>query len=274
MAQAPLTASAAVRAQPAEPAPPDGGSGQDAQLEQAMQAYERGTNNYNLAQYEAALADFKEAASLYASPDFQYNIGLCYEKLGKYDEAIRAFATYLRAKPDAPDRPNVESRIHELEQKIEQKKKEDEEAEAARREAEAARAQQPAPVVVKDDGPEEPSNEGRGLVIAGAALVGLGGAIALGGGIGFGVAARERSLSVEDVQEGGNPEELTFEEAQSIEDEGRRLEGIQIGMAAGGAVVAVTGSVLLALGLRKRKSVRASAMLGPSTAGLVLTGRF
>ena len=264
---------AAVRAQSAEPAAPDDAStAQDAQLDQAMRAYERGTDNYNHAQYEAALADFKEAASLYASPDFQYNIGLCYEKLGKLDEAIRAFATYLRAKPDAPDRANVEDRIHDLEERIEQQKRDAEAAEAARLEAERSKA--PPPVEPKDDVPQEPKDEGKGLVIAGAALIGLGGAVALGGGIGFGVAAGQRSKAVDDVQSGGNPDGLTFAETQTLEDQGKRLEAIQIGMAAGGAVVAVTGSVLLALGLRKRQAVRASAWLGPSTAGLALTGRF
>lgn len=264
-----LSASWAQAAEPVseeEPAPPD------PMLEQAMQAYKRGTDNYNHAQYEAALADFKEAASLYASPDFQYNIGLCYEKLGKLDEAIRAFATYLRAKPDAADRPNVENRIKELEQRINEDKerKEAEEAEAARRAEEAGQ-----PIVIVQPAEDEPdANEGRGMVIAGAALVGVGGAIALGGGFGFGVAAGRRSAAVDDVQTGGNPDELGFDETQALEDEGKRLEVLQIGLAAGGAALAITGGVLLALGLKKRKAVRASAMLGPSTAGLVLSGRF
>ena len=267
----------------AEPPASEPGTGepneQDAQVARAMDAYQRGTQNYNLAQYEAALADFTEAASLYASPDFQYNIGLCYEKLGKHEEAIRAFAAYLRAKPDAEDRPNVENRIHALEQALEQ------EAEQRRREAEAAEAArlaaasaepEPAPVQPADE--PEPTPVGRPLIIAGAALIGLGAAVALGGGIGFGVAAGRRSRAIDEVQTGGNPEELTFGDTQQLEREGKRLEGLQIGMAAGGAVVAVTGAVLLALGLRKQQAAKTQARLGPtlgrSGAGLVLTGRF
>lgn len=264
-----------VLAEPAPAEPAGAGTPEDDQVQRAMAAYQRGTQNYNLAQYEAALADFTEAASLYASPDFQYNIGLCYEKLGKYDEAMRAFAAYLRAKPDAEDRPNVENRIHELEAEKERREREAEEAEAARVAAANARPQ-PDPVEpTQTDEPPQP-NEGRPLIIAGAALAGVGAAVALGGGVAFGVLARQRSQAVDEVQTGGNPDDLTFGETQALDDEGKRLEGIQIGMAAGGAVVAVTGAVLLALGLRKRQAARtqAQAWLGPSSAGLVITGRF
>src|SRR5688572_25909182 len=95
---------------------------EDPMLTRAMAAYERGQENYKLAQYEAALADFQEASSLYASPDFQYNIGLCYEKLGRYDQAVLAYVTYLKVKPDADDRVSVEATIKRLQEIIKQQK--------------------------------------------------------------------------------------------------------------------------------------------------------
>ena len=268
-------AEGADEAQPAGDASAEGASEEperDANLDQAMRAYNRGKQNYNLAQYEAALADFQEAASLYASPDFQYNIGLCYEKLGKYEEAILAFVTYLKTKPGAEDRPNVENRIKELREKIEQQKQEEADAKARAEEDARNRNQPVQPTQPVDEGPENP---GRGLVIAGAALIAAGGAVALGGGVGFGVLASQRNNSLNDVQIGGNPDMLTFADAQNLETEGQRFETIQIGMAAGGAVVAVTGTVLLALGLKKRKAaVEPSAWLSPSMAGLSFRGRF
>lgn len=280
VAAAPVSALAEPQPLPAvtdQPDPPADESPGDTQVDRAMEAYQRGTQNYNLAQYEAALADFKEAASLYASPDFQYNIGLCYEKLGKYDEAIRAFATYLKAKPDAEDRPNVEDRIRQLQRDIERQRREAEEAAAER---------QPDPTPPPETTPADPTtdrpsgNEGRPLVIAGAALLGVGAAVALGGGIGFGIAARDRSLTVDEIQTGGNPEGFTFAETEAFEADGKRFEAAQVGMAAAGSLVAVTGAVLLALGLRKRNAARArvqaraGAWVAPGHAGLSLTGRF
>ncbi len=262
-----------------EPADSASSPEQDERIERAMAAYERGTQNYNLALYEAALADFTEAASLYASPDFQFNIGLCFEKLGRYEDAIRAFATYLRAKPDAEDRAAVEERIHALEDENNRRKREAEEDRARTREAQRTPAEPPPAEPEVDEPP--PTDSGRALILSGAALAGVGVAVGLGGGIALGVLARQRSTAVEAVQSEGNPEGLTFPQTQALEREGKRFEAIQIGLAAGGAVVAVTGAVLLAVGLRRRQADRTQAWLvGPlytrtsSTTGLVLTGRF
>jgi len=240
---------------------------EDPQLERAMESYELGKKAYNAARYEDALGHFQEAATRYASPDFQYNIGLCYERLGKPEEAIRAFRTYLRAKPDADDRANVEDRIFELEAELEK--------------AQSQPDEQPEPAPQPEPAEPEPKRDpGRVLIISGAALAGVGAAVALGGGLGFGLAARSRSLDVEDVVSGGNPDGLTFGEAQTLEDEGRRLETFQIATAAAGSAVAIIGVALLAVGLKRKKSASPgpSAVLAPTgsrhSAGLSLTGRF
>lgn len=239
---------------------------QDPQLERAMESYELGKKAYNAARYEDALGHFQEAATRYASPDFQYNIGLCYERLGKPDEAIRAFRTYLRAKPDADDRANVEDRIFQLERELERAKAE-------------ANGEPMPPQPDPDPGPAEPPKPSRPFIITGAVLTGVGAALALGGGIGFGVAAADRSASVDDVN-GGNPDGLTFDEVQTLDEEGRRFETFQIVTAAAGAAVAVTGVALLAVGLKRKKAAQAgpSATLVPTwtgrSAGLSLQGRF
>jgi len=245
-------------------APPEAPK-EDPKLEQAMVSYDLGKKAYNAARYEDALEHFQEAATRYASPDFQYNIGLCYERLDKPEEAVRAFRTYLRAKPEAKDRPNVEDRIFQLEKQIEEAKN------------------QPVPDGTPEPDPVEPEVEelpdGKTLILVGAVLTGVGGAVGIGGGLGFGLAARNRSLSVEDVAD-GNPDDLTFSEAQTLDDEGRRFETLQIVMAATGAAVAITGVALLAVGLKRKKRAEAgpTATLVPTwtgrSAGLSLQGRF
>ncbi len=240
---------------------------QDPQLTRAMESYELGTQAYNAARYEDALGHFQEAATLYASPDFQYNIGLCYERLGKPEEAIRAYKTYLRAKPNAPDRANVEDRIFTLEKQLEKDEGGD------------APAPQPQPQPPAQTQPES-TDTGRGLIIGGAALTGLGAAIALGGGLGFGLAASSRSDDVDAIQSGGNPNDSTFADAEALDDEGRRFETFQIVSAAAGAAVAIGGVAMLAIGLKRRKKAMSGsqAVLVPTftgrSAGLSLQGRF
>lgn len=247
---------------PAPTAPPEAPK-EDPKLEQAMVSYDLGKKAYNAARYEDALEHFQEAATRYASPDFQYNIGLCYERLDKPEEAVRAFRTYLRAKPEAKDRANVEDRIFTLEKEIEEAKNQP-----------AQEAPDPEPVEPQEDLPS-----GKGLILAGAVLTGIGGAVGIGGGLGFGIAASNRSASVDDVSD-GNPDDLTFSEAQTLDDEGRRFETLQIVMAASGAAVAITGVALLAVGLKRKKRAEAgpTATLVPTwsgrSAGLSLQGRF
>jgi len=254
-----------------EPTPPADGGG-DEMLDRAMRAYERGQQNYKLAQYEAALADFKEASSLYASPDFQYNIGLCYEKLGQYDEAVLAYVTYLKVKPDAEDRANVEATI----QRLQQLSREQKDRAAAE---DDARVVTPGPVAPTQDEPPPPKPY-KPLVIAGAVIAGVGATVALGGGIAFGVLAKSRSDDLDAVQDGGNPDGLSLADARDLESDGHRFEAIQIGMAAGGAAVAIVGGALLAVGLVRKKqqgggaTARLVPQLGGRAAGLAVMGRF
>lgn len=246
-------------------APVDGSVRDDDNLKRAMAAFSRGSDNYNRAQYQMALSDFLEAATLYASPDFQYNIGLCYEKLDKPEEAIAAFQTYLKTKADVPDRANVEDRIHRLEAELERRKK---------------MGDQPPPRVDPTPTDTATKKPGRTLVIAGAVLTGVGAALALGGGLGLGLAAKKRSDDLDDVQTGGNPDDVTFGGAGDLEDEGKKLELGQIVTVAIGGAIALGGVAMLAIGLSRQKKPKAGARAGLSptfgrtAVGLSFSGRF
>jgi tetratricopeptide (TPR) repeat protein len=249
-----------------DPTPPPGEDEvrNEPNLDRAMEAFQRGSQNYNEEKYQQALRDFLEAASLYASPDFQYNIGLCYEKLDKPEEAIAAFETYLKTKPEAADRANVEDRVERLRLMVEERKRG-----GGRKD----------PVDTK---PAKKGSAARGILIAGEVLTGVGVVVALGGGIGFGVAAKRKSDALKDVQTGGNPDDVTLAEARKLESQGKKFEAIQIAMVAVGGALAVTGIALIAVGTVRRKNAtkgkaaraRLVPVLGARGAGLSLTGRF
>lgn len=252
-----------------EPPPaPEGNLRDDDQLERAMEAFARGSDNYNRAMYQEALADFLEAATLHASPDFQYNIALCYEKLNKPEEAISAFQTYLKTKRNVPDRANVEDRIQRLRTQLE----------AGKRPTDSPRpAARNDPAKPKDT----PKRSGAGpLVIAGAVVTGLGTAVALGGGIGLGIAARRRSDDLDAVQSGGNPDDLTLAEARDLETSGKRLELVQIVTVAVGGAVALGGVAMLAVGLARKRQGKAGSKVavapsvGRTAVGIAFSGRF
>lgn len=247
-------------------------------LERAMDVYRRGSENYQLKRYEQALADFQEASSLYASPDFLYNIGLCYEKLGKRDDAIRSFRTYLRAKPEADDHAEVEARIERLRNEAQAARADEE---RLRREDEAARAARPAAEMTRDESPTPgPQHPGRALIITGATLTGVGTVLAIVGGVALGVPAAAKSRELADIQTGGNPEGRTFDDARGLDDEGRRLEAGQIALIVTGGALGATGVALLAVGLHRRaaqpsaSALRWSPSLSTRGAMINLRGRF
>ena len=75
-------------------------------------------------------------------PDLLYNISVCYERLGRWDDAIGSLQQYLTERPEAPDRAVIESRIANYEQ---------------RRDQEKARAAAPPPVATAPPPPIAPA---------------------------------------------------------------------------------------------------------------------
>jgi tetratricopeptide (TPR) repeat protein len=87
----------------------------DAQLAEARQHHAAGSKLYDLAEYEAALREFKEAYRAVEDPAFLFNIAQCHRKLGHAPDAITFYRNYLRRAPRAANRAEVERHIAELE---------------------------------------------------------------------------------------------------------------------------------------------------------------
>src|SRR6202012_3844268 len=85
----------------------------------ARAAFAEGQRRYDLNEFEAALAAFKQAYLAYEEPVFLYNIAQCYRQLGNRTEAIKFYRSYLRKVPDAANRREVQELVATLEQQVE-----------------------------------------------------------------------------------------------------------------------------------------------------------
>jgi tetratricopeptide (TPR) repeat protein len=241
----------------------------------AMQAYNDGKAAYDAGKYEEALKLFLDAQSLYPSPVFHYNVALCQESLGNLEQAVISYEAYLRSyknafNEDPEDKVNTENKIERLNKQLEIEK------------AEADKPAEPvviAPPPEQTDEPAKPSNPGRGLIITGGVLTGVGVGVAVVGGAVFGTKATNISGQLDNVYLAGNPERVTLEQARALDEDGRGAELNQILLMSIGGAVTVVGVALLATGIVKRNRASSSTatlvpVAGPNSAGFVLHGRF
>jgi len=128
----------AARAQ--EPAPK---RSDDPAAVEARRHYEEGTKAFNLGEFPRAIAEFKAAYNAKDDPSLLYNIAQSFRLEGDAAQAVFFYRSFLRNMPTAPNRREVEGRIHTLEKQLEDQKKEEQKKEAA---APVAPVPDPAPV--------------------------------------------------------------------------------------------------------------------------------
>ena len=88
----------------------------------AKAAYDEGMRHYNLGDYATAREKFRAAYLAFADPAFLFNIAQASRMMGDWDEALRAYRAYLRAKPGASNREEVEVFIEEAERQVEKRR--------------------------------------------------------------------------------------------------------------------------------------------------------
>lgn len=206
---------------------------------------------YQQANYGDAVKEFNEAHRLAKRPDLLYNISVCYERLGRWDEAIGALQQYLTEKPEAPDRAVIESRIANFQQR----------RDAEKSAAAAAAAAQPTPPPVQ---PAPPPARRKHTVSIVVASVGAG---LLIGALGTGVTAQ---LTYNDVGM-KCPNSVCNGNDSSLRNEvelGRALAiSTDVLLAAGGATL-IAGVVLFVVEMRRPPVAR--AWLVPAPSGLLV----
>src|SRR5262245_32790342 len=82
---------------------------------EARSEYRRGLVKYELGEYEGAITSCKRAYDLTRSPALLFNIAQAYRLKNDPEQALHFYQTFLRLKPDAKNRAEVEGRINELE---------------------------------------------------------------------------------------------------------------------------------------------------------------
>jgi tetratricopeptide (TPR) repeat protein len=89
---------------------------------EAKKHYNRGLAHFNLREYKDAAKEFGDGYRLVPDPVFLYNLGQCHRLLDNAEEALHFYRAYLHAKPDAPNRAEVEGRIDALDKELAVKK--------------------------------------------------------------------------------------------------------------------------------------------------------
>jgi tetratricopeptide (TPR) repeat protein len=121
------------------------GAEDDAEDAFASKVFTAGKAAYDIGNYDEALRYFQQAYELSGRAELLYYVGQAADHLGMEQTALKAFAMYLGQVPDAPNQPEVQQRLIEL-QEIIADKRDAAEAEAA---AAAAAAQAMAPTAAE-----------------------------------------------------------------------------------------------------------------------------
>jgi len=79
----------------------------------AAKLTEDAQRRYNTGDFENAAEAYRRAYLLVPAPELLFNLGQCQRLLGRPERAVRYFESYLRLRPDAPERPLVEQLIAE-----------------------------------------------------------------------------------------------------------------------------------------------------------------
>jgi tetratricopeptide (TPR) repeat protein len=250
------------------PAPAPAPSPEDAKKAEAKALYEKGLSHYNLGEFDLAIAAFRKSYEISQAPGLLFNIAQSFRLKKDYEQAVYFYTTYLRLKPDAPNRADVEARLQEMQEAIEEQKKQPTKAPIGTIPPEGGSATTTTtattttkPDEQKDTPTEETGVPAKTLITAGYITAGAGAALVITGVI-FGSMA---SSAEKDLNNLSSDHGTWTQEQQDKYDAGKRNNTIAIvSFIAGGAAVA-TGATLFVLGTMKKS--KTSVAINPSAHG-------
>jgi tetratricopeptide (TPR) repeat protein len=90
---------------------------------QAKELYERATRFYDVGKYAEAIHEYEQAYLLVEDPALLFNIGQAYRLWDRPEEAIRSYKNYLRKRPEASNRADVERKIADLDKLVDERRR-------------------------------------------------------------------------------------------------------------------------------------------------------
>ncbi|MDB4967804.1 MAG: Thiol-disulfide isomerase [Myxococcales bacterium] len=222
-------------------------------IREAREHYDRGNVLYNLAEFDGAITEFKQAYELSGAPKLLFNLAQAYRLKGSREQAAFLYSTYLRLEPRAPNRADVEQRLQELR------------AEQQRSPPIASMGSAPPPVdVVAAPRSRTALRLGGPIMLAGSAVT-----LALG--------AYYLALSVSDGQQldritgvGG----AWDSQARSLYDDGQRSRIAGLVLVPVGVAGAVGGAIMSYFGYRQVRDVTFGVNRSVGGATASIGGRF
>jgi tetratricopeptide (TPR) repeat protein len=256
-------------AQPAPPQPQPATT-DDAKKAEAKALYEKGLSHYNLGEFDLAIEAFRKSYALTNAPGLLFNIAQAFRLKKDYEQAVYFYQTYLRLKPDAPNRSDVEARIKEMEEAIEEQKKQATKPPVGTMSPEGGTTtttttttttQAPTGTATTTDTGEADGAKAQTLITAGYVTGGAGVALLVTGAV-FGSMAKSAQNDLEKLGSDGG---TWTQEQQDKYDAGKRNNTIAIvSFVAGGAALA-TGATLFIMGQMKKS--KTSVAVVPTTQG-------
>lgn len=262
-----------------EPEPDTSLSADDAsRQEDARRLRAEAEERFFATDYDGALSAFQRAYELAPHPTDLFNMGRIHEEKGELAAALARYEEFVtQPRIRLEERAAAAERIKVLRMLVEDEARDDRRLVRERKDERAPAPEDPA----QDDlsGPRDSTAVGRPLLVSGVVLTSIGAALALGGGLSFGLLARRDSDRIDALGEGQNPGRLSLSEAENLHARGRDFETLQIASLAAGVTLAGVGTGLLVAGIvrRHRAQTRLEAVVPgvtPHMAGLQAQWRF
>jgi tetratricopeptide (TPR) repeat protein len=227
----------------------------------AREHFRHGTSAFNLGHYLEAVAEYEAAYEAKPDPVLLYNIAQAYRLAGENRSAVRVYKSFLHQLPEAPQRAEVERRIAELQQAMENEERAKAKAAADAEAARASKAVVQAPVAPPA---AQPADKAPAWYQDRTAMaLGIVGVAALGAGVGLAV------MGSQNLSDAPNAPDL--QDHDNLRSRGIALEAAGYASLGVGAALCIGAAIKWSV---RPKHARTAWNVGVGTNGIRVGGSF